>query len=153
MSRAPTRTCSHEETVDPRTDLGWLLGTSYQRLVAECDKRLAAVGLTAAQYGVATILARNEARTSSELCHLMDYDPGAMTRLLQRLEAKAVIERIPDVSDRRTHTLALTEKGQLLHEQAQPMVNAVHDLMLEGLDADEAKRLAALLCRVVRNFS
>lgn len=153
MSRAPTRTCSNEETVNPRTDLGWLLGKGYQLLVAECDKRLAPLGLTAAQYGVTAILARNEARTSSELCQRMDYDPGAMTRLLQRLEAKKVIKRVPDISDRRIHTLALTENGRLLYEQAQPMVDAVHDLMLQGLDADEARTLATLLCRVVRNFS
>lgn len=153
MSRAPTRTCTNEETVDPRTDLGWLLGQGYQLLVAECDKRLAPLGLTATQYGVTALLARNEARTSSELCQRMDYNPGAMTRLLQRLEAKAIIKRVPDANDRRTHTLALTAKGNLLHEQAQPLIDAVHDHMLQGLDANEAKTLATLLCRVVRNVS
>lgn len=151
MSRVPTRTCGDEATVDPYTDLGWLLNTSYQLLVAECDKRLAPLGLTAAQYGVTAILARNEARTSSELCHLMDYDPGAMTRLLKRLEAKSIVRREPDTQDRRIQTLALTTKGHLLHEQAQPMIKEVHDLLLHGLSNDEARTLAMLLCRVIRN--
>lgn len=153
MTRAPTDTCSNEDTVDPLTDIGWLIATSYNRLMEQADKQLAPLGLTAAQYGVVLLLARGDAATSSELCRLMDYDRGAMTRLLQRLEAKEVLTRTPDPADRRIQTLKLTRKGELLHEPAQPIINRLHAQALQGLTADEAKSLAILLCRLIHNLN
>ena len=153
MSRAPTRTCGNEHTINPLTDLGWLLATSHQALVAECDKRLKPLDLTAAQYGVTSLLATKEATTSSELCQLMDYDPGAMTRLLQRLEAKSLLSRHPGLPDRRSHTLTLTSRGQHLYEQARPIVHDLHATLVDGLDAEQAKTLATLLSRVIRNLT
>lgn len=152
MSRAPTQTCGNEQTVNPQTDLGWLLATSHQLLIAEADRQLAPLDLTASQYGVVAMLATGEASTPTELCRLMDYNPGAMTRLLQRLEAKGVLTRVPGVTDRRRHTLALTGKGVRLYEQAHPIIDKLHSTMLEGLDAEQAKALATLLCRVIRNL-
>lgn len=152
MTRAPTDTCGNENTINPLTDIGWLLATSYTRLVAEADKQLAPLGLTGAQYGVVLMLARGDASTSSELCRLMDYDRGAMTRLLQRLEAKGILIRSPDPSDRRAQVLKLTSKGKLLQEQVQPTIDRLHAQALLGLDEAESKLLATLLYRVIHNL-
>lgn len=153
MTRAPTDTCSSEDTVNPRTDIGWLLATSYNRLIQQADRKLAPLGLTGAQYGVVSILSRGEVTTSSELCRLMDYDRGAMTRLLQRLESKELLTRSPDPADRRTQMLKLSSKGKRLHKQAEPIMNQLHAQALQGLDADEARLLATLLCRVTHNLN
>lgn len=153
MGRAPTDTCTNENTVNPLTDIGWLLATSYSRLVTEADKRLAPLGLTAAQYAVVLMLAQSDASTSSELCRLMDYDRGAMTRLLQRLEGKGVVTRSQDPSDRRVQILKLTDKGKRLHGQVQPTIDRLHAQALSGLDEDQAKVLATLLCRVIHNLA
>jgi len=153
MARAPTDTCNHADTVNPLTDLGWLLATSYNRLVEQADRQLAPLELTAAQYGVVMLLERGRASTPSELCRLMDYDRGAMTRLLQRLKAKGVLTQVPNPKDRRAQTLKLTEKGRLLHQQARPILDALHQQALQGLNQDEAKAIAALLYRVIHNLS
>lgn len=152
MARAPTDTCRNEDTVNPLTDIGWLLATSCNRLTAQAAKQLAPLGLTAAQYGVVLLLARGDASTSSELCRLMDYDRGAMTRLLQRLKAKGVLTHSPAPKDRRAQTLQLTEKGKLLHRQVQPTIDRLHQQALGGLSQEEAKTLATLLCRVIHNL-
>lgn len=83
----------------------------------------------------------------------MDYDRGAMTRLLQRLEGKGVVTRSQDPSDRRVQILKLTDKGKRLHSQVQPTIDRLHAQALSGLDEDQAKVLATLLCRVIHNLA
>lgn len=153
MTRAPTDTCTNEHTVNPLTDIGWLLTTSSNRLIAQADKQLFPLGLTAAQCSVVMMLARGDASTSSELCRLMDYDRGAMTRLLKRMESKGILTRAPDPRDRRTQIVQLTEEGRLLYEQVQPSLDRLHQQALLGLEQHEAKTLAMLLCRVIHNLN
>lgn len=152
MTRIRTQTCSHEETVEPRSDLGWLLVTGRNRLLAKLDHALAPLDLTAAQSGVLHGIARGIATTPATLCQLLDYDRGAMTRLLDRMEAKGLLVRLPNPADRRAIILELTAKGHSLYPKMQPKIDAVFDQALRDLDPDQAKTLVALLCRVVLNL-
>ncbi|NLO79249.1 MAG: MarR family transcriptional regulator [Xanthomonadaceae bacterium] len=152
MTRLRTRTCSNEETVDPQSDLGWLLVTGRNRLLARIDQVLAPLDLTAAQCGVLLGIERFDANTPAALCELLDYDRGAMTRLLDRLEAKGLLQRRPNPHDRRAVVLELTPKGQALCPQVQPRIDSVFAQALRGLEPEQAKTLVSLLCRVVLNL-
>lgn len=152
MTRAPTRTCNNEHSVNPPTDIGWLIVTSSNRLFAEADKQLAPLGLTAAQGSVVVLLARDNVSTPTELCNMMDYDRGAMTRLLNRMEAKGILKRLPNPTDRRAQVLELTTKGEQLYDQLLPTIDQVHAKALAGLDSEQAKTLATLLYRVATNL-
>lgn len=152
VTRLRTQTCSREETVDPMTDLGWLLVTSGNRLLAALDEELAPLDLTAAQCGVLLSVARGIAVTPAALCDLLDYDRGAMTRLLDRMEAKQLLVRLPNPADRRGLLLEITSKGRMLYPQVQPKIDAVYRKALRNLEAVEAKMLVSLLCRVVHNL-
>ncbi|EKE73676.1 MarR family winged helix-turn-helix transcriptional regulator [Gallaecimonas xiamenensis] len=154
MVRARTPTCQHEETVDPVGDLGWLLVTARNQLMRKVDKVLAPLDLTTAQYGVVASLAKGRADTPAQLCDLLDYDRGAMTRLLDRVEAKGLILRLPNEADRRCVTLKLTDKGLALYPQVQPLIRSVYLSALGCFDEAEAeaKQLATLLCRLIANL-
>lgn len=152
MTRMRTQTCSHEEMVDPMTDLGWLLVTGRNRLLAEVDNEMAPFDLTAAQCGVVLCVARGRAATPAELCDILDYDRGAMTRLLNRMEAKGILVRLPNPEDRRGLIIELTEKGKALFPLLQPRIDAVYAKALGNLNPAEAKVLVSLLCRVVGNL-
>jgi DNA-binding MarR family transcriptional regulator len=84
-----------------------LVHDSFEALIAEH-------GVTVAQWSVLITLYRGEASTPAELARFIDVDPGAMTRLLDRLEAKGLLHRVRAVTDRRTVSLELTEKGLAL---------------------------------------
>ena len=74
---------------------------------------------------------------------------GAMTNRLDGLEAMALVERLPDPSDRRGRLVALTDKGRELVDAAvtDHLENEEH--LLSGLDADEREHLAALLRKLL----
>lgn len=152
MTRLRTETCSREDTADPMTDLGWLLVTSRYRLLAALDKELAPLDLTAAQCAALLSVARGIAVTPAALCDLLDYDRGAMTRLLDRMEAKELLVRMPNPEDRRGVLLEITSKGRLLSPQVQPKIDAVYRKALRNFEPAQAKMLVSMLCRVVHNL-
>src|ERR1700676_4447459 len=62
------------------------------------DPDLAALEISAAQYVIISVLARRRGDSAAQLCKDLSYDPGSMTRMIDRLEAKGLIsrQRCPD---------------------------------------------------------
>jgi DNA-binding MarR family transcriptional regulator len=74
---------------------------------------------------------------------------GAMTNRLDRLEAMALVERLPDPADRRGRLVALTERGRELVDAAAVDHLEGEQRLLSGLDADEREQLAGLLRKLL----
>src|SRR5437667_6395092 len=95
---------------DPKTGVGGLLSRVKANLAEALDVELAPFDISVAQYVILVNLAHG-ADSSSDLCKSVSYDPGAMTRMLDRLERKKLITRVRSSDDRRIARLALTEEG------------------------------------------
>jgi len=85
------------------------------------------------------------------LCKGISYDPGAMTRMLDRLEQKGLIKRTPRPDDRRTMNLALTAEGKALIPKLAAAKEAVQARFLRGFSKSEVRTLEALLNRMLDN--
>lgn len=90
------------DTMDRDTNIGRLVHRVRHALVTHIDSALASLDLTAAQWTVVIYLAEDLATTPAELSRLLHYDPGAMTRLIDRLEKKNIVKRAPSDADRRS---------------------------------------------------
>src|SRR6202158_4960156 len=75
------------------------------------DPDLAALEISAAQYVIISVLAKRGVDSATQLCKDLSYDAGAMTRMIDRLEAKGLISRRRCPEDRRLMKLELTEAG------------------------------------------
>jgi DNA-binding MarR family transcriptional regulator len=127
-----------------------LLATMDRELAA--DKRLAPLELSAAQYMVLAKLASAVERMSAaDLCKEISYDAGAMTRMLDRLEAKKLISRARCTHDRRLTYLALSEEGRAAFPRMREIMIAVLNGLLRGFTKAEARQLEALLGRMLDN--
>jgi MarR family transcriptional regulator, organic hydroperoxide resistance regulator len=73
--------------------------------------------VTVAQWSALITLLRGEATTPAELARFIDVDPGALTRLLDRLEAKGLVIRVRSATDRRAISLQLTQRARELAPQ------------------------------------
>jgi hypothetical protein len=69
--------------------VGYLMGRARASLLSGLDTELERFGLSGMQFAVLKHLADGAARTAADLCRFMQYDTGAMTRILDRLEARA----------------------------------------------------------------
>jgi DNA-binding MarR family transcriptional regulator len=139
------------KTMRSDTNVGRLIGRVRHCILLAIDAKLAPLDLTAAQWAVVVYLAEGIASTPAELASLLDSDRGAMTRLLDRLEDKKMIERKPHASDRRSVTLSLTEIGRAAYPAIRPQVVEVLNTLLRGFKQEEVDQLEHLLLRMLEN--
>ena len=140
------------KTIRPESSIGYLLNQARLELYYAVDKELADLDVTAAQFGVMARLAFGMASSPSALCKSLQYDPGAMTRMMDRLEAKGLIARSRDPKgDRRAVRLELTEQGKEMFPKIHARVVGVLNRLLHGFSPKEARQLEDFLQRLVAN--
>jgi DNA-binding MarR family transcriptional regulator len=146
------------ETYEPRKSIGHLVGRLRGELLAALDKelaadeRLAGLEVSAAQLIIiAAVASSEERRSSSDLCKGISYDAGAMTRMIDRLESKGLIERKRCPNDRRLVYLELTEEGRAAYPTMREISLRVHNRFLRGFTSEEAGQLEGFLRRMLEN--
>jgi DNA-binding MarR family transcriptional regulator len=108
--------------------------------------------LTSSQWVVLMNLGCNDSqRTAAELANLLHQDTGAMTRMLDRLQAKGLIKRARSSSDRRVVHVELTEAGKRLVPQLPKVSINVLNRVLADFSAKEVQQLTKLLSRVLES--
>ena len=86
-------------------------------MIDALDRELSTFDITAAQIIVLASVANKEADSATSLCKSISYDPGAITRMIDRLEQKGPIRRTPNPDDRRATNLEMTTAGSALYPQ------------------------------------
>jgi len=139
------------ESYDPKRSIGGLLGRVKVEMSAALDAELAPLDITAAQYVILMSLAAQEADSASGLCKGISYDPGAMTRMLDRLERRGLIRRVAHPNDRRTSNLELTPEGKAVYPKLRESAMKVLNRFLTGFNQDEVRQMEGLLQRMLEN--
>lgn len=146
------------ETYQPRKGVGHLLNRVRTELLAaldkalEADQELSALEISSAQFIVIAALALSEsAKSASDLCKGISYDAGAMTRMLDRLETKGLIQRSRRPDDRRVVYLELTEEGHRAFPRMRMVSMGVVNRFLRGFSQAEARQLESYLTRMLDN--
>lgn len=130
---------------------GYLIGQTRNALFAALDKEMLPLELTASQFVVVIGAMRNRARTVNEFCHLAGIEPGPMSRILDRLEAKDIVCRVRDAKDRRQVNVTLTEKGIALYPRIHAGLHKVYGHLLDGFSEQETLALEHALEKILRN--
>mgnify|MGYP003449794947 FL=1 len=92
--------------------VGHHLVSLVQMMRREVELRMARHDLTDAQWRPLWLLKSGLATTAIELAREACVDAGAMTRMIDRLEDKGLIERARSETDRRVVHLLLTPAGE-----------------------------------------
>jgi DNA-binding MarR family transcriptional regulator len=138
------------KSFNPKTGIGGLVARVRVKLFEALDAELAPYDISAAQYVILVGLA-NGVDSASGLCKGASYDPGAMTRMLDRLERKGLVQRVRCPDDRRVVKLALTEAGKAVYPKLIETAAKVTNRKLEGFSKTEAQQLEGLLQRMLEN--
>ena len=91
------------------------------------------------------------ANTVADLARKCTIDPGAMTRLLDRLEAKGLCRRVRSEHDRRVVHIELTPAGEEVAQRVPHILSRVYNAVLAGFSADEWQQLQDFLRRLRAN--
>lgn len=117
----------------------------------EIETRMAQHGLTDAQWKPLWLVKVGRATTANELARETCIDAGAITRMLDRLEAKGLIERVRSEADRRVVHLRLTEAGDAAVAGVPQVLASVNNDFLRGFSEREWLQLRKLIERMTEN--
>ena len=101
---------------------GYLIKLVANSLNRMLDQEMAPLDLTALQWRPIAMVALGRADTPAELARLNGVDTGAMTRTLDRLEAKGLLRRARNQLDRRVVKIELTELGETKAREIPPNI-------------------------------
>ena len=102
-------------------------------------------GMTRAQMIILTRLERQPGLSQNEMAALCEVEPITIGRLVDRLEARGLIERRADPSDRRIRRLHLLPAAAPVLAAVQGYKTALEDYLTEGLDQEVQEALVDAL--------
>jgi DNA-binding MarR family transcriptional regulator len=161
---SPTRSLRFDPIAEARRhwDERWPAGaamaaaTSIMRaqqiVLARVDEALRPFDLTFARYEALVLLTFSRAGSLplGKMGERLMIHPTSVTNIVDRLEAQALVRRVPHPTDRRTTLCEITDAGRAVVDEATRAVTAV-DLGMLGLTEPELDGLTALLTRFRRH--
>jgi DNA-binding MarR family transcriptional regulator len=106
-------------------------------------------GLSMWGYSVLVALDRSAIRTQAALADAIGADKTRIIAILDELQDKGLIERMPDPEDRRARLLAITKNGRRVKEATQAAIQRGEERWLGTLSASDR----ATFLRVLQELS
>ncbi len=133
--------------------VGHLMHRTVLQMRRRIERRMADHGLTAAQWVPLWMLATGQADNAQAIACASNNDAGAVTRMLDRLEAKGLVARTRSAADRRVVRLELTDAGREVVREIPFVLAEVNNEALRGFGSDEFEQLKSLLKRLHANVA
>jgi DNA-binding MarR family transcriptional regulator len=136
-----------------QSSTGHLIANVQHAMRRALDAELARFGdVSSAQWIIMTILAHQDDVTAASLAKRLNHDPGSMTRLLDRMQEKGLLQRARLGDDRRCIRIELTDAGRALLPSLKAAAINVVNRSLTGFSAAEHQLANSLLQRMIDNL-
>lgn len=119
-------------------------------LRAEASRRLQAAGLdlTAEEWALLMVLWRDGPRGMSALADITLRERTTVTRVVDRLARKGLVERRPGPDDRRAVVIVPTDEGEHIREAVLGAMAPLVDGIEDGIDPDDLNATVRTLRRM-----
>lgn len=136
----------HQDLPFLNRSLRFLLGAQGEAL-----RSLAA--LETGDIGVLAVIAGNPGVSQNDLAASLVLKKSAVTRVVQRLERRGLIERKRSQTDRRANSLSLTAEGADLAERLRQATKARHDEWFRDIPEADRKVFFTVLWQLVARLA
>ncbi|ASR52414.1 MAG: MarR family winged helix-turn-helix transcriptional regulator [Blastomonas fulva] len=106
-------------------------------------------GLKIAEWRVMAVLGDVGEATQRELVAATRMDKVAVNRATKALGERALIQRAPNMSDGRSHHLALTDTGRALYAEIMPLALQMETQVIQVLDPQEQAQFSRMLGKLL----
>jgi DNA-binding MarR family transcriptional regulator len=130
---------------DLNQHLGYLLRRAQLWVFQHFHDTLAPLGIRTAQYSVLTVINANPGLSQMALAHALGIERARLVHVLDSLERRHLLERVPSTSDRRSHAMHLTAEGRAFLRKAKELVDAHERHMVRKFGAARHQQLLKLL--------
>ena len=117
------------------------------------DRRLAELDLNLSQAGLLASVGEFGANTQTTLAERMGLGRAATGTMVDQMEARGLLERLPDPQDRRVWLISITRSGQRVVQEIAAIDEVVRAGLRSGISHGERQQLASLLVRIQRNLA
>ncbi|HUW54384.1 MAG TPA: MarR family transcriptional regulator [Rhodanobacter sp.] len=131
---------------------GYLLNDVTLLFRKHFDRRAVKFGLTRAQWRATKMLYHREGLRQTELAELLEMEPIAVGRVIDRLQAAGFVERRPDPKDRRAWRLYATEQAHGVISDMEVIARELRRDATRGIDHDELQQALAVINRIKDNL-
>jgi DNA-binding MarR family transcriptional regulator len=128
---------------------GYLFRRMQQIAVSIFVEECKAFDLTPVQYAALIAIHTHPGIDATRLSAVIAFDRSTLGNVIERLQAKELIERNPSPADKRVKLLTLSRSGAAVLRAIMPSVNRAQQRMLQPLKAADRKTLMALLTQLV----
>lgn len=128
---------------------GYLFRRMQQIAVALFMEECNAFDLTPVQYAALVAIHTHPGIDATRLSAVIAFDRSTLGSVIERLQAKKLIDRKPSSDDKRVKLLYLTRSGAAVLRDIMPSVERAQARMLQPLKAAERKALLALMTQLV----
>jgi len=133
--------------------LGRLIYDTAQDIRNISERYLYPFDLTVEQMHLLKKLSTDCGMTQKSLGSVVKKTPANLTRILDRLEGKLLIERRPDPGDRRVYLVFLTAKGKTLVQNVYDTFQDFSTKLLRGIDEEMQQVVRMCLKKMKTNMA
>ena len=130
---------------DLRREPVFLLHDLARMMRTRFDQWARGYGLTRAQAAILFRLSRQPGMSQNEMAALLEVEPITVGRLVDRLEARGLVERRADPSDRRVKRLHLLPAAAPILRYIEDYTDETIDILLGGVDPGAVQTMLDVL--------
>ena len=117
------------------------------------DRELARLGISDAMALPVMVIARGGGGIRlGALADELGLEPPSLLRVVDQLEAKALVRRQTDAADKRAKCLVLTDAGKALADQVEQVMGEVRGRLFDQIDPAELETASRVIERLEHNL-
>ena len=108
--------------------------------------------ITIEQWVIIANLNRENGQFQQQLADNTYKNKTSVTRMINALQKKGLVDRIPDPKDLRQKRIFLTKKGVQLYKKLRPLAMQVQEKATQGIEPDEMESCKNILLKIYGNI-
>jgi DNA-binding MarR family transcriptional regulator len=135
-------------TYRAQNSVGYLIKRAHSMMLDVLEQVFAEHGFSYIQYVILSSVRDGIAVNPKDICVQFRHDSGALTRVIDQLADRGLLERVRRDRDRRKVELQLTEEGRKTVEGLIPLVVEKLNLALADFSSEEVQVFLRLLLKL-----
>ena len=134
-------------------EIGMLTNQTNKIMLRYINSNLEKFGLTTEQWNVLKTLSKEETGINQKKLSIKtDKDQPTIVRILDILERKKFVERVPSKDDRRAFIINLTETGRNIIYTVEPFTENLFKNLLDGISEEKLNTYTEVLMSISKNI-
>ena len=142
-----------DQVPNSTSTIGYLIADLSRLYGRVFDRRAAHLGLTRVQWRALKRIHQAEGITQTALADLMDMEPIAVGRVIDRLQKAGFVERRSDPNDRRVWRLHLSSQSTQIMDAIEQVSAGVREDSVAGVEPDELQIALKVLSQIRETLS